>query len=92
VVEPLVVSIDEKLVDVKEGEAEAVVDGDVVAVLLDLEVVATVGLPTASVVVSDDMLSTPLMSVVIIVSPSVTVVSGTPASGVGLGEGEGELL
>lgn len=59
----------------------------VVAASADSEVGETVGLPNASVVVSSDVVSTPLTSVTIMMVPSVTVVSGTPASGVGVGDG-----
>ncbi|MBZ5508295.1 MAG: hypothetical protein LAO78_22780 [Acidobacteriia bacterium] len=72
-----------------EGEVLEALVGVAVAVSVDREVVATVGLPIASVVVSEDMVSIPSISVAIMVVPSVTVVSGTPTSGVGEGVGEG---
>jgi hypothetical protein len=71
------------------GEA---VDVLVVDELVEREVGETVELLGDKVVVSEDELSTPLTSVMIMVSPSVTVVSGTPPSvaGVVVGVGEGE--
>lgn len=70
-------------------DVRVVEDVDVVAGagLAEREVEATVVLPGASVVVSADELSTPFTSVTIMVSPSVTVVSGTPPSVVGAGGG-----
>jgi hypothetical protein len=61
-----------------------------VAVFAESELAATVALPTAKVVLSGDDVSTPLISVSTIVVPSVTLISGTPASGSGDGEGVGE--
>jgi hypothetical protein len=61
--------------------------GEAVVELLEREVEETVEPPIASVVVSVDVVDVPLMSVDVCVSPSVTVVSGTPASGVGVGDG-----
>jgi hypothetical protein len=69
------------------GGTEAAGDGEAVAELLEREVEETVEPPTARVVVSVDVVDTPLMSVDVSVSPSVTLVSGTPASGVGVGDG-----
>jgi hypothetical protein len=76
----------------KEGPGE-IIDapcGEAVAVSEDSEFGETVGLPIARVVVSADVVSTPLMSVAIMVLPSVTVVSGTPTSGAGVGDGLGD--
>jgi hypothetical protein len=70
-----------------DGEIEAAAAGVAVVVGADFEVGETVGLPGASVVLSVVLLSTPLISVIIMVSPSVTVVSGTPTSGSGAVEG-----
>jgi hypothetical protein len=70
-------------------DVRVVEDVDVVAGagLAERDVGETVVLPGDKVVVSADELSTPFTSVTIIVSPSVTVVSGTPPSGVGAGGG-----
>jgi hypothetical protein len=59
----------------------------VVVLVVERLVEETVALPIARVVVSVKKLSTPVISVVIPLSPSVTVVSGTPASG-GVGVGD----
>lgn len=68
-----------------DGEAWEALVVEAVAVFEDREVVATVGLPIARVVLSGDVVSIPSISVAIMVVPSVTVVSGTPTSGVGEG-------
>jgi hypothetical protein len=69
-----------------DGETLEALVGEALAVFEDKDVGETVGLPGVSVVLSADVVSTPSISVTIIVVPSVTVVSGTPTSGVGDGE------
>jgi hypothetical protein len=75
------------------AEAAVVVVG--VAVPVESEVVASIGLPGASVVVSGAEVSLPSTSVDMTVVQSVTLVSGTPPSspvvgaGVGVGVGDG---
>jgi hypothetical protein len=84
----VLVDVEASPVDVlanKAGEALEAPVVEIVAVFEDREVGATVGPPIARVVVSEDMVSMPSISVTIMVVPSVTVVSGTPTSGVGEG-------
>jgi hypothetical protein len=83
---------DEVDTDAPESDDESMVAVAVVVVSLDTEVGDTAGLPAAKVVVSADAVDTPSISVVTRMSPSVTLVSGTPTSGPGSGVGVGAGL